>query len=208
MTTHVLTIGHSNHPIEKFLELLEAHGVSAVADVRSSPYSRYTPQFNRETLEVALKRAGIEYVFLGKELGARSSDPACYSNGRVQYGQLAKTELFQAGIQRVIQGAEKHRVALMCAEKEPLDCHRTLLVSKELARCGVAVSHILADGRVESHEGTMERLMEQEGLGGADLFRSREDKLCEACARQEERIAYVPDPEAAPQNEADGMTPT
>ena len=101
----VLTVGHSTHPLAVFLDLLRQHGVTALADVRSSPYSRMNPQYNRESLAAALKDEGIKYVFLGKELGARSDDPACYQNGRVQYQRLAQTSLFKSGIERVLQGA-------------------------------------------------------------------------------------------------------
>jgi uncharacterized protein (DUF488 family) len=91
MRIEVLTIGHSTHPIETFLGLLHQHGVTAVADVRSAPYSRFNPQFNKDALEHDLKEHGIRYVFLGRELGARSDDPSCYDKGRVQYGRLART---------------------------------------------------------------------------------------------------------------------
>ncbi|MEK7468645.1 MAG: DUF488 domain-containing protein [Planctomycetota bacterium] len=196
----ILTVGHSNHPTEKLIELLRTHGVTAIADVRSAPFSRHSPQFNRETLEAILKREELEYVFLGRELGARSDDRSCYdAAGQVQYGRLASTDLFRSGLQRVLEGAEKHRLALMCAEKEPLECHRTLLVSLELAKQGVSIFHILASGQLESHDETLDRLLQMEKLGGADLFRSRADKLSEACARQEKRIAYATDPNAAPQ---------
>ena len=187
----VLTIGHSTHPLERFIELLEKAGVTAIADVRSSPYSRFNPQFNRETLDKALKDHGIAYVFLGRELGARSDDPSCYEKGRVQYGRLARTELFQSGLQRVRKGAQSRRIALMCAEKEPLECHRTLLVSRALEAHGVSVSHILADGRLETHTETMNRLLKVAGLPDTDLFRSREELIEAACALQEERIAYT-----------------
>lgn len=196
----VLTIGHSTHTIEHFIGLLEQHGVTAVADVRSSPYSRMNPQFNKEPLADALKRRGISYVFLGKELGARSEDPACYEGGQVKYDRIAKTELFQSGIDRVLTGAANHRVALMCAEKEPLDCHRTVLVSKVLVGRGVALSHILADGKVESHETTMQRLLELWRLGEPDMFRSPEEVLDDALSRQEARIAYVDEAQAAQQD--------
>ena len=187
----VYTIGHSNHPIERFLDLLRAQDVTALADVRSSPWSRHAPQFNRETLKAALEPPGIAYAFLGRELGARPDDPACIANGRVQYARLASTALFRSGLDRVLQGAATHRLALLCAEKEPLDCHRTLLIARELARRGIAVAHILEDCRVEPHEATMDRLLELEGLGGADRFQSREEKLCEACASREEQITHT-----------------
>lgn len=187
----VFTIGHSTHSIEKFVELLRLHGVTALADVRSAPFSRFNPQFNREALERALKQSGIAYVFLGKELGARSDDKACYENGKVQYGRLAKTTAFRAGIERVQQGSESHRIALMCAEKEPLECHRTLLVSRALESDGMPVMHILADGRVEAHQDAMKRLIKLVGLPETDLFRSKEELIEEACSLQEQRVAYI-----------------
>lgn len=101
----ILTIGHSNHPIERFVTLLQQQRASAVADVRSTPYSRFNPQFGRERLRDALASAGIHYVFLGEELGARSADPACYdAEGRVSYAKLAATELFRRGLERLQAG--------------------------------------------------------------------------------------------------------
>jgi uncharacterized protein (DUF488 family) len=187
----VFTIGHSTHSAEAFIALLRQHGVGAVADVRSSPYSRFNPQFNRDELEGALKATGIHYVFLGRELGARTEDRSCYEQGRVKYGRLASTPLFQSGIDRVQRGAERFRIALMCAEREPLECHRTLLVAKALAGRGVPVVHIHADGRLESHEATLDRLLKNADLAEPDMYRTREDLLSQALARQEERIAYV-----------------
>jgi uncharacterized protein (DUF488 family) len=188
--TEVLTIGHSNHPWPAFAGLLRRHAVTALADVRSSPYSRANPQFNRETLQRALQAEGIAYVFLGRELGARSEDPACYVDGRVQYSRLAQTDLFKDGLHRVITGAASHRVALMCAEKEPLACHRTLLVSRALIARGIAVHHILVDGTLEAHREAMLRLLEVLAIP-TDLFRTEDQLIDEACARQEARTAYV-----------------
>lgn len=187
----VFTIGHSNHDLERFLALLGRHAVSAVADVRSVPFSRAQPQFNRPGLARALKAAGIEYVFLGRELGARSDDDSCYVDGRVRYRRLAETELFRAGLQRVQRGSERHRVALMCAERDPLTCHRTLLVSRELEAAGTPVEHIHGDGRVERHEDTMLRLVKSLGLDAGDLFHSENDLVRKAYDLQEQSIAYV-----------------
>ena len=193
----VLTIGHSTHSLDAFVALLQQHDVTALADVRSAPYSRLNPQFNREALEQSLIAHGIKYVFLGRELGARSNDQTCYENGRVQYARLARTDLFRSGIDRVIRGANDYRIALMCAEKEPLECHRTLLVARALAELGIVVQHILADGRLESQEATMERLVRVVGLPHQDLFRSRDQLIAEALVRQEERVAYVDEKLAA-----------
>lgn len=187
----VFTIGHSTHSIKAFVALLRKHNVMAVADVRSSPYSRFNPQFNKEPIEGNLKENGIKYVFLGRELGGRSDDPNCYENGRVKYARLAQTELFNSGIERIIHGADDDRIALMCAEKDPLQCHRTLLVARALAERGIEVEHILANGRLESHQAAMERLLDVVGLPHEHLFRSREELVSEALALKEEQVAYV-----------------
>ncbi|MGO8693286.1 MAG: DUF488 family protein [Rectinemataceae bacterium] len=190
MAQEVFTIGHSNHPIEKFLELLHANRIQAVADVRSSPFSRFNPQFNREDLQNSLKKARIHYVFLGKELGARSEDPNCYIADKVQYDRLANTSLFQSGLDRVVEGAENYRIALMCAEKDPLDCHRAILVARELVKRGLLVTHILDDGTIENHTDSMSRLVRLLGIPLDDMFRSREDIIEEAYTKQTDKIAY------------------
>jgi uncharacterized protein (DUF488 family) len=168
---------------------LNLHGVTAVGDVRSKPYSRMNPQFNREALKGRLREAGIGYVFLGRELGARSEDPSCYEHGRVQYGRLAATGLFRQGLQRVQSGMKKYRLALMCAEKEPLQCHRAVLVSRHLSAAGITIQHILADGGLESQAGLLDRLRRRLDLPECDLFRSYEDVLVDAYRIQESRIA-------------------
>lgn len=185
------TIGHSTHPAERVVELLREHGVTAVADVRSQPYSRMNPQFNREPFRAQLKAAGIAYVFLGRELGARPEDRSCYVEGKVQYERLAKTALFRNGLERVLQGMRSHRVALICAEKDPLTCHRTILVCRHLVARGVKVAHILDDGRLESHDDAVSRLLRELGLTESDLFRSREEVLDEAYALRAQQIAYT-----------------
>ena len=189
----VLTIGHSTHSLEAFVNLLKAHNIGAVADIRSTPYSRYSPQFNQEPLRTALKRHQIRYVFLGRELGARSDDPSCYKNGRVQYKRLAQTELFSRGIDRVELGSKDYRTALMCSEKDPLDCHRAILVAPALCRNGTPVQHILEDGRLEDHESTISRLLAIQGFRTEDTFpEMRADLVDEALAWQESRIAFAP----------------
>ena len=190
MATEVFTIGHSTHSIEKFIELLAAHQIKVVADVRSSPFSKFNPQFNRDNLQNSLKATGIRYVFLGKELGARSEDPACYVADKVQYDRLAKTPLFQSGLDRVIEGANNYRIALMCAEKDPLDCHRTILVARELLKRGVTITHILDDGSLESHTESILRLVDSLGMSLDDMFISRDEIIDQAYSRQANRIAY------------------
>ena len=187
----IYTVGHSNHTSEAFVTLLRTHGVTALADVRSAPYSRFNPQFNRETLARALEAQGIRYVFLGRELGARPDDPGCYEEGRVRYARLARTALFRRGLDRVADGARRHRLALMCAEKEPLDCHRTILVARELVRRGIDVAHILADGRIEPHDDTVERLLARHGLDQPHLFAPPEDRIEQAFDAQAAALAYT-----------------
>ena len=190
MSSKVFTIGHSTHTIEKFITLLSAHEIQAVADVRSSPFSKFNPQFNRENLQNSLKAASIRYVFLGKELGARSEDLACYVADKVQYDRLAQTPLFQSGLDRVVEGANNYRIALMCAEKDPLDCHRTILVSRELLKRGLIVTHILEDGSLESHTESIARLVATLGMSMDDMFISRDEIIDQAYRRQADRIAY------------------
>ena len=193
----ILTIGHSTHDVEQFLALLAQHCVTAIADVRSQPFSRYSPQYNRSALSASLKRHGIRYVFLGEALGARSTDPDCYVDGRVQYERLARSEAFEAGVTRVLNGAQHERISLMCTEKEPLDCHRTVLVARHLEARGASVSHIHADGSTESHDQAMDRLLQQLGMQ-ASLLCSRDAQIEEALTKQESRIAYVdPDLQAS-----------
>lgn len=187
----IMTVGHSNHPADTLMSMLRGQAVTAVADVRSVPYSRHTPQFNSDVLKDCLWTHSIRYVFLGRELGARSNDPTCYVGGRVRYERLAGTDLFRSGIKRVLKGAETERIALLCAEKEPLECHRAVLIAQVLAEQGFEVGHILDGGFIESHHETMIRLLDNFKLPHADLLRSTDEMIRVALARQEERIAYV-----------------
>jgi uncharacterized protein (DUF488 family) len=190
MSGVVFTIGHSTHQLDRFIILLRRHGITALCDVRSQPYSRLNPQFNRETLKQSLRENGVSYVFLGDELGARSKDPSCYADGKVQYDLLAQSDLFKKGIDRVREGMKRHRLALMCAEKNPLSCHRAILVARHLEALGITVEHILEDGSLESHTDTMARLVRQLNLPEEDLFRSPEEIIEDAYRIQGERIAY------------------
>ena len=190
MNPVVYTVGHSTHTVERLTALLAMHQVATLCDVRSNPYSRFNPQFNREGLRHLLAEAGVNYLFLGHELGARSDDPACYEAGKVQYDRLARTALFQAGLDRLSEVAGRDRVALMCAEKDPLDCHRTILVAPQVQARGFAVEHILEDGTLESHEETMTRLLRLLNLPDEDLFRSHEEILEDAYRIRGAHIAY------------------
>lgn len=149
-TATIWTVGHSNHPFDAFRRLLEAEGIEVVADVRSFPYSRFVPQFNWEDLERALRDAGLRYLFLGEALGGRPSREEHYdAEGRALYGPMSEEPSFQAAIDRLEAGAQTHRIALLCSEAHPRDCHRRLLVGKVLAERGIALRHILPGGLVE-----------------------------------------------------------
>lgn len=193
----VLTIGHSTHPAERFLTLLRQAGVTAVADVRSAPYSRHSPQFNADALKQELRSNGISYSFLGRELGGRPRDRSSYSDGVADYEKMAETEEFSHGLDRVVEGARKYRVALMCSEQDPLDCHRCLLVGRALARRGVTVRHLLAGGEAVDHAQVEDRLLEISGRAGDDLFASRNERLAAAYRERARKVAFA-EPEPGP----------
>jgi uncharacterized protein (DUF488 family) len=192
----LFTVGHSNHECEKLLDLLARHQISAVADVRSQPYSQYTPQFNRETLEAALARRRIKYVFMGRELGARRDERECYVAGQARYDRIRTLPAFLEGLERLRRGIKTQRIALLCSEKDPLQCHRTILICRQL-RAEMAIEHILDDGTIEPHSAAETRLLELLGLPEGDLFSSREDMLARAYDKQAETIAYVEQPAPA-----------
>lgn len=200
----LLTIGHSNLTIEVFLSLLQKYKVTALADVRSHPYSRYLPHFSKANLQKSLEKSGICYVFLGRELGARPTDLSCYVGGKAIHDRIAATPLFQQGIQRVIEGLKSYRIALMCAEKDPLTCHRMVLVCRNLRHYDIIIEHILNNGKLESQASIEDRLLVLHGfqvprgqpqqLSLFDLVEdkpSREDNLLKAYQLQSDRIAFI-----------------
>jgi len=143
----IYTVGHSNRTLDEFIALLTRHEIEVLVDVRSQPYSRYTPQFNGASLKETAPAASVKYLFLGKELGGRPEGPQFYdADGRVRYNLVAESPLFLSGI----------RVAILCAEEDPTGCHRRLLVGRVLAERGVPVLHIRGDGQVQSEEQVQE----------------------------------------------------
>jgi uncharacterized protein (DUF488 family) len=149
----VFTIGHSNHTVEHFLSLLKAHGVQVVVDTRSQPYSKYATQFDHEGLKLVLQEAGIRYLYLGRELGGRPEGDEFYDDeGHVLYDRVAATSLFQKGLSRLERGIREYNVAMLCAEENPAECHRRLLVGRVLLGHGIHVNHIRGDGRIQTEE--------------------------------------------------------
>jgi uncharacterized protein (DUF488 family) len=148
------TIGHSNTEVQDLVCNLQANDIQVVADVRSWPRSRYAPWFDQEALGQTLKDSGIQYVWMGPELGGRPDDPASYMpDGKVRYDLIAETEVFRDGIRRLREGIASMRVAIMCSEENPEHCHRRLLVSRVLIGDGVEVRHIRRGGIVEPEPG-------------------------------------------------------
>jgi len=172
--SRIYTIGHSNHPIETFIGLLHQHGIQVLIDTRSSPFSRYAPQFNRDSLKAAVQEADLKYGFFGRHLGGRPEDEDLYDeDGHVLYSEVAKSFLFNDGIERLLGGLSKFRTAILCSEEDPNICHRRLLVSRVLFESGVAVFHIRGNGSVQSEE-ELRRLEDAAKSSCLDLFETKE----------------------------------
>jgi uncharacterized protein (DUF488 family) len=188
----ILTIGHSRHSWERFAALLAGAGVETIADIRTAPRSRFSPQFNKDALAAALAARGVEYIFLGKELGGRPQRQELYTDGVADYEKMAASPEFRLGLDRLMESAARSRVAAMCSEADPLECHRCLLVGRALAATGADVRHILASGAIVTHAEVEERLLSLENLAEADLLaRSREQRLAEAYRARSREFAFA-----------------
>lgn len=183
----IFSIGHSVLPIDGFTGLLKDAQINSIVDVRSSPFSRYHPHFNRDNLRSHLARNHISYTFLGSELGGRPADPTLYNGNTADYEMMARTDNFASGIGQVVEASKTQTVALMCTEKNPMDCHRCLLVARQLAAEGLEAVHILSDGRQETQVDIENRLME--GVE-ADLLETSEETLARAYRKRSMKIAF------------------
>jgi len=188
MSFDLFSIGHSNIPAERFVALLRDVGVDTIADVRSTPFSRRFPWFSGKNLVVTLAQHGMTYLAHGDALGGRPRDAALYRDGVADYEAMARRPDFQIGLDRLIADAVRSRVCLMCAEREPLDCHRCLLVARSLAERGLTIGHILHDGTVEPHTATEQRLLALTGTSD-DLFVTGQDERLAAAYRRRARAA-------------------
>jgi uncharacterized protein (DUF488 family) len=184
----ILTIGHSTHSYEEFLGLLRAAGVTAVADVRSSPFSRHQPQFNKDDLQQELRLDKIKYVFLGDELGGRPKSKTLFCEGVADYEKMAAMPEFEKGLDRISKGSNDFKIALMCSEHDPLDCHRCLLVGRALKGRGLTVSHILFNGLQKSQDEIEGELVEMLKQNRADLF--PDDQIASAYRDRSLRVAF------------------
>ena len=190
----ILTIGHSNHDPEIFIERLAAHRIDVLVDVRSHPFSRRLPHFSKSALASSLRDAGLRYLYLGEQLGGRP-----LGNVRNQmigrgYAAMAATPAFKQAIDRVLTGADCFRLALMCAERDPIDCHRALLVGRALTQAGADLAHIQYDGHLEPQRALDQRLLAVAGQDSVgDLFSSPEELLALAFRHQERRVCLTDD---------------
>ena len=192
MSGIIYTIGHSNYDANQFVTMLHAYSIEIVVDIRSAPYSKYCPQFNKETIVQILNNCGIKYLFLGKELGARPDSPECYEFNKVQFDKVKGTELFKQGMERIKDGISKRTVTLMCSEKDPINCHRTILVSRVLKEEGIEVRHILDENQTVSQNEIEEQLQKKFKLEPLlfDPPDAKQNRIDEAYRKQEERITY------------------
>ena len=191
-TNPIHTVGHSNLSTESLVGMLKRRGIIQVIDVRSTPYSRHVPQFNRENIRATLERNGTGYTHMGDALGGRPQDDRLYDrDGRANYGLIAQEKTFQDAIRQVEQMAKDSHIALMCTEADPLRCHRTLLVSQELASRGADIIHLMRDGQEENHEETMGKLlMVWKLLRDGEAGMTRRQLIEEAVRKQAAEVAY------------------
>ena len=184
----LMTIGHSNLAADAFMRLVQNAGITALADVRSVPFSRRFPWFSGRELAARLQGADIAYLPFGDAFGGRPRDPVLYCGEVADYERMAATSAFRAGLGRLSEAMGRYRLCVMCAEREPLDCHRCLLVGRALAERGFTLGHILIDGTIEPHAATEDRL-----LGGAgeadDLFGARAERLAHAYRARARKVA-------------------
>jgi len=185
----LFSIGHSNIAADRFIAMLRGAGVDAVADVRSTPASRRFPWFSGKALAARLAQEGMAYLPHGDTLGGRPGDPSLYRDGVADYEAMARWPQFERGIGEVLAEAARSRVCLMCAEREPLDCHRCLRVARALGGRGLAIGHILHDGTIEPHTATEQRLLAL-SRDTADLFVTGQEDRLAAAYRRARAVAF------------------
>ncbi len=192
MENKIYTIGYSTFELDDFIRIIKSYGITAVADVRSSPYSKFKPEFNKKEFQKELKKNDLAYVFLGQELGARVDMPDCYINNKVNFKLVAQHDIFLNGITRIKTGMEKYNIVLMCAEKDPITCHRTILICRTLRALKIEIFHILGNRQIEKHSDTEQRLLALFDLQEPSIFETTEQRINQAYDLQAEKIAYTP----------------
>jgi uncharacterized protein (DUF488 family) len=170
----LFTIGHSNHAFGHFRALLRRHGIEAVADVRSRPYSRFVPHFSKDQIGRLLAEADLGYLYLGAELGGRPPTGDVPATATTYRSRVERPE-FRRGIDRLMTAAAALRIALMCRERDPLDCHRLHLICRYLEPVAMDIHHILPDGGLEAQAASERRLLERAGAAALPLFASGDE---------------------------------
>ncbi len=195
----LFTIGHSQYTLEYFINLLKMHSVDYLLDVRSTPYSKYAEQFNREHLKSFLEKNGFKYSYMGKYFGARQTELSLYNqDGYLDFEKVAKSEKFNIGLDNVILGLNReNKIALMCTEKDPIDCHRAIMVARAFDLKGIEVNHILSDGSVQTQRELDKRLLdkyfsdrEQLSIFNYNNVMSDEEYIIQAYRKRNEEIGY------------------
>ena len=195
MKHNLFTIGHSTHSLSRFIELLRQYSIPLVCDVRSQPYSRYNKIFNKESIEKELSNNNIVYSFMGYELGGRTSNPDCYDeNGKLQYHLVAQLPGFQLALSQIRDKLKTGNLALMCSENDPLNCHRMILICRELYKktdfLEKEIQHILSDGSVKTNKEMEKALMDKFKIY-PDMFRTEKECIEEAYNKKAQKIAYT-----------------
>jgi uncharacterized protein (DUF488 family) len=195
----IYTIGHSTHPVETFIEYLDRYQINCVIDVRSMPYSKYNPQYNKELLQAALTQKDILYAHFGLEFGARHTSKAMLdAEGRVDFNKVRASDTFRQGLVRLENALDQgYRIVLMCSEKDPLACHRFSMICYYLKKEGYEINHILDDGSIITNAELEKRMIQkyQKHIPQNDLFThvTEEEQIDAAyhlCGRD---VAYLPD---------------
>lgn len=193
MLIPIFTIGHGSRTIEQFIDLIRRNQIDYVIDVRSQPYSKYNPAFSKEELEKRLWSEQIQYVFMGDQLGGRPNLPSCYTNGKVDYEKLREKDFYRQGIARLHKAWEQQlRVAIMCSEGKPQECHRSKLIGESLVKEGIEVVHIDEKGVLVSQEEVIARFYD----GQLSLFGPEERSF-------QSRKRYLKDSNETPEGEGD-----
>lgn len=159
----IYSIGHTNNSLEKFFKMIRVNKINCIVDVRSTPFSKFTPQFNQDSLKKSLNKIGIYYIHMGTEFGARRKDKSLYTeDGYLDFEKTRKSAEFIGGICRLEEGCKKGFViSLMCTEKDPFDCHRAIMVSKGLKDNGFIVKHILPNLQIQTQDTIESRLLDR-----------------------------------------------
>ena len=184
------TIGYTSYRIEEFVKTLQLFSIKALVDVRSLPYSSRYPEYNKENLKVLLQKNNIFYLYFGDGFGARPDCEDCYINNEAMYSLIARTSKFKEYKKRIINGLEKYNIVLLCAETDPLRCHRNILICRNIKNDFSNISHILKNNIIEKNTESEKRLLKEYSLEQNDLFSSFEDRLESAYDMRSKEIQY------------------